>query len=63
MYRTNHNKVIMGVLGGISDTLGVDAIFLRLFYFIFSLINPLLGLFIYLLLAFIIPEKPKKNYK
>ena len=63
MYRTNRNRVIMGVLGGISDTLGFDAIFLRLFYFIFSLINPLLGIFIYVLLAVIIPEKSNNNYK
>ncbi len=62
LYRSDKNKVIAGVMGGIGEYANVDPVVIRAFYLaitIFSAVFP--GIIVYLLLILVIPKHP--NFK
>jgi phage shock protein C len=60
LYRNTDNKMIAGVLSGLADYFGWDVTLVRLGFVGIMLITRIVPLTIlYILAAFIIPEKPK----
>ncbi len=57
MYRSRDEKMIAGVCGGIAEYLGVDPTVVRIL-FVFLLFLGGNGLFLYLILMFLMPQKP-----
>ena len=58
LYRSSDNKIIFGIAGGIVEYLDIDPTVIRVI-FIFSNIFFGFPIIAYLLLLFVIPEKPK----
>jgi phage shock protein PspC (stress-responsive transcriptional regulator) len=46
---------VLGVCGGIAARLGVDAVFVRLGWVVLTLVSMGLGIFLYLLVALVLP--------
>lgn len=60
VYRSETNKVWLGVLGGLGEYLNIDPVILRLIFilvFVFTGFFP--GLIAYLLAAIVMPKKPR----
>jgi phage shock protein C len=57
IYRSRDNKMIAGVCGGIAEYLSVDPTVVRIL-FVFLLFLGGNGLFLYLILMFLIPQRP-----
>lgn len=55
--RSRSNRMVLGVCGGMSDKLGIDANLIRLMWVILSLGTMGLGVFVYLVVALIVPEE------
>ncbi|MGB3159878.1 PspC domain-containing protein [Carnobacterium sp.] len=61
--KSNDDKVISGVLGGIAEYFGFDASFLRILYaiaIVFGLGSPIV---LYVILALVIPSAPGQGKK
>ena len=58
LFRSNSNKMLCGVCGGLGIYTGIDPTVIRVLYVIISMIAGagLLGLILYFILAVIIPE-------
>jgi len=62
LYRSESDRKIAGVLGGLSDYLGVDPSLVRIAYAVLTILTGFLpGLFLYLLMAFIVPAEPEAS--
>ncbi|MCM0583029.1 PspC domain-containing protein [Weissella diestrammenae] len=62
IYRSRNDRVLAGVLGGISEHFGWNSQLVRLLYIaisIFSVAFP--GILVYIIALFIIPEAPYRN--
>lgn len=57
LYRSNTNRFIAGVCGGIADYFGCDPTIIRIIYVLLTLSTAFSGILIYIILCFIIPEK------
>ncbi len=57
LYRSRDEHMIAGVCGGIAEYLGLDPTIVRLLFILISL-GPMPGIIVYLVLAFVMPEKP-----
>ncbi|MEK7113557.1 MAG: PspC domain-containing protein [Patescibacteria group bacterium] len=60
LYRSDDNKVIFGVIGGLGEYFDVDPVLLRVGYVllcIFTAVVP--GILAYLLMALVVPKKPE----
>ena len=57
LYRSNTNKKLCGVCGGLAEYLGVDATLVRVIWALVSICAGA-GILAYLVCALIIPEKP-----
>ena len=57
LYRSNTDKVIAGVCGGIAEYLGTDPTIVRLGFILFSLMGGS-GLLVYFIAAVIMPAHP-----
>ena len=57
LYRSNQNKMIAGVCGGIAEYFGIDPTVVRLGLVVLSLL-PFSGVLAYLIAAIIIPRAP-----
>lgn len=61
IYRSRDNKWIRGVCGGIADTLGINALWVRLAFVAASVIVPGVSLItmivLYVVLGILLPEK------
>lgn len=55
LYRSQENKILGGVCGGLGEYLGIDPTLVRIFFVIFSLASGS-GVLVYLLLWIIIPR-------
>lgn len=55
LYRHPSNRVLAGVCGGLADWLGWDAVVVRILWLIFAVTTSGAGLFVYLLLALLLP--------
>lgn len=57
LYKSNQNKMIDGVCGGIAEYFGVDPTVVRLLWALFSLMGGC-GILAYIIAAIIIPRNP-----
>lgn len=57
LYKSNTDKKIAGVCGGIAEYFNVDATLVRLGWVVFSLLGGS-GLLAYIIAAIIMPERP-----
>ncbi|HEC30668.1 MAG TPA: PspC domain-containing protein [Candidatus Yonathbacteria bacterium] len=58
LYRSDKNRIVAGILGGLGEHFGVDPVILRVAFIILVIITGVLpGVFIYLIALFIIPKK------
>ena len=62
LYRSDENKMIAGVCGGIAEYFGVDPTLIRLAWVVFSLLGGS-GLLAYILAAIIIPRDDSNLYQ
>ena len=56
-YRSRKNKMLCGVCGGLGEYLGIDPTVVRLLVVLLSLSSVGMGVIIYFVAAFIIPEE------
>ena len=57
LYRSDENKMLAGVCGGIAEYFGIDSTLVRLGWVVFSLLGGS-GLLAYLIAAIIMPDQP-----
>ena len=57
LYKSNQNKMIDGVCGGIAEYFGIDPTVVRLIWALFSLMGGC-GVLAYIIAAIIIPRNP-----
>lgn len=57
LYKSNQNKMIDGVCGGIAEYFGIDPTVVRLLWVLFSLMGGS-GILAYIIAAIIIPRNP-----
>lgn len=57
LYKSNSNKMIDGVCGGIAEYFGIDPTVVRLIWALFSLMGGC-GILAYIIAAIIIPRNP-----
>ena len=60
LYKSNSDKKISGVCGGIAEHLNVDSTIIRLLWVLLSFMYGS-GIFIYIVCALIIPDKPEER--
>lgn len=60
LYRSKTDRVVFGVCGGIAEYLGVDSTLVRILTVLLLVLHVNFAI-IYLILAFVIPENPKKT--
>lgn len=60
LYRSNTNKMLCGVCGGIGEYLGVDPTLIRLLWALVACSGA--GIVVYILAAVIIPLEPDSRY-
>ena len=59
LYRSNSNKMICGVCGGIAEFFDIDATLIRLAYVLLSVFTVAFpGIIVYIIAALIIPKDP-----
>ena len=58
LYRSKTDEKIAGVCGGIAEYFGMDSTIIRLIWAILTLCGVGSGVLIYIICAFVIPEKP-----
>ena len=57
LYKSNQNKMLDGVCGGIAEYFGIDPTVVRLIWVLFSLMGGC-GILAYIITAIIIPRNP-----
>lgn len=57
LYKSNQNKMLDGVCGGIAEYFGIDPTVVRLIWALFSLMGGC-GILAYIIVAIIIPRNP-----
>lgn len=58
LYKSNRNKMICGVCGGIGEFFGIDATLVRLGWVVFCALAGC-GILAYIIAAIIIPQSPE----
>ena len=56
LYKSNKEKLICGVCGGIAEYLGIDPTLVRLIFVLFGLMG--FGVLFYIIAVFVIPNQP-----
>ncbi len=56
LYRSNKDRMLCGVCGGIGEYLNIDPTLIRLIWAVLACSGP--GIFVYFLAAIIIPQDP-----
>ena len=57
LYRSRENRWIAGICGGIGKHLNIDPIIIRILWILFGF--TVVGVFVYIIAIFIIPEEPE----
>lgn len=57
LYRSNNNKMICGVCGGIGEYLNIDPTLVRIIWAICSVASIGIGALVYLIVAVIMPQE------
>lgn len=60
LYRSEDDRIIAGVAGGLGEFFNVDPLFVRLIFVLLALVHGL-GILFYVILVFIIPKKGEEN--
>ena len=60
LYKSDTDKILCGVCGGIAEYLNIDSTIVRLIWVLISLHGGM-GILLYIIACFIIPEKPKND--
>lgn len=64
LYKSEEDKIILGVCGGIGEYLGVDPTLIRLLWIFFSMATAIFGgIFAYIISAIIIPDRQMGDYR
>ncbi|GGH62462.1 hypothetical protein GCM10008014_38950 [Paenibacillus silvae] len=58
LYRSTRNRMLTGLIGGISENLGLSTTLLRIIFFISIFATGGTSLFIYFIAALIVPREP-----
>ncbi len=58
LYRSNQNKIICGVCGGLAEYFAVDPTLVRLVWALVTLFGIAPGIIAYVVAAIIIPQRP-----
>ena len=61
LYKSNDNKMLDGVCGGIAEYFDVDATIVRLIWVVFSALG-CSGILAYIIAAVIIPRRPEEGF-
>ena len=61
LYRSDTNKILFGVCGGLGEYFNIDPTIIRLLWVVFSCSGT--GLIVYLIAALIMPLRPDGRYK
>ncbi len=60
LYRSETNKVLFGVLGGLGEYFNIDPVIFRLIYIFGTFVSGVIpGIVAYLVSVLIVPKKPK----
>lgn len=60
LYRSDTNKVLAGICGGLGEYWAIDAVVLRLLWILLTVFTGFVpGIIAYILAIFVIPVKPK----
>lgn len=64
LYKSEDDRMILGVCGGIGEYFGVDPTLIRLLWVFFSMGTAIFGgIFAYIIAAILIPEKGVRGYR
>lgn len=61
LYKSNTDKKLCGVLGGLAKYLNIDSTVLRIIYVLLSLFVLGCPIVIYIILALVMPQEPENN--
>jgi phage shock protein C len=61
LYRSDDNKILLGICGGIGEYFNIDPVIVRIILVILIFLG-FSGIIAYIVAAFIIPKKPTANY-
>ncbi len=60
MHRSRSDRKLFGVMGGLADYFGFDASLIRIVYVIVTILTGFVpGIFLYLVMGFVVPVEPK----
>lgn len=59
LYKSEIDRKIFGVCGGLADYFGIDPIIIRLIFVFIALWGILPGILIYIIAAFVMPDEPR----
>jgi phage shock protein C len=62
LFRSNSNRVIAGICGGVGEYMNIDPTIIRLVWILLTLLGGS-GLFLYVVLYFVIPREPHESDK
>jgi phage shock protein C len=62
LYRSDKNKILAGIFGGLGDYFGVDPVILRVVYIFIAVFTAFIpGIIVYLFAIVIVPRKPRDS--
>ena len=59
LYRSSDNRVFAGICGGLGEYFDVDPTVVRVVYVLLSLLTAFMGVLLYIILWFVIPNRPR----
>ena len=59
LYRSSDNRVFAGSCGGLGEYFDVDPTVVRVVYVLLSLLTAFMGILLYIILLFVIPNRPR----
>jgi len=59
LYRSSDNRVFVGICGGLGEYFDVDPTVVRVVYVLLSLLTAFMGVLLYIILLFVIPNRPR----
>lgn len=59
LYRSSDDRVFAGICGGLGEYFDVDPTVVRVVYVLLSLLTAFMGILLYIILLFVIPNRPR----
>jgi len=59
LYRSRNDKFLCGVCGGIGSYISIDSTIIRILWVLITILNPPLGILLYIIACIVIPEEPQ----